>query len=65
MKKIVMTVDPKTGKIEVETTGFKGKECIEETKWLEKAIGKAKQVKKKPEYYQKAAKKQENKRWTK
>ena len=39
------------GEVEVEAHGFKGKECKNSTKWLEEALGKEGDVRKKAEWY--------------
>jgi hypothetical protein len=39
MKTIVVDID-ETGEVKIETTGFAGKACIEETKFLKDLLGK-------------------------
>lgn len=39
MKKIIMTIDPKTGRFTIATEGYKGASCIEATKELERRLG--------------------------
>ena len=51
MKKIILKANPKTGEIKIETKGFSGPECIEASKFLEKALGKVIEEKKTAEYY--------------
>lgn len=50
MKEIKVTISP-DGKIKIETKGFVGKECVEATKELEKALGSDKKQTFTGEYY--------------
>lgn len=38
-KKIVIEID-ENGEVKIETMGFKGKLCLEESKWIEEIFGK-------------------------
>lgn len=50
-KKVVEVLIGPNGEVIVEAHGFKGKECKEATKFLEDALGKAGDIKKKAEWY--------------
>lgn len=39
MKKIITTIDRKTGGMSVKTEGYSGGECLEATKQLESGLG--------------------------
>jgi hypothetical protein len=52
-KEIIVTIDPETGKIQFETKGFTGQSCMEATKEIELALGKADSTEKTAEYYKK------------
>ena len=41
MKEIIIDFDDNTGEITLETKGFKGKECVEASEFLKKALGKS------------------------
>lgn len=51
MKKIRCTIE-EDGSVTIETTGFKGKSCLQATAEFEKALGTVKKQKRSPEYYQ-------------
>ncbi len=51
---IEITIDP-DGTVHLETKGLKGQSCLEETRALEKAIGKVTRREKTSEFYQQAA----------
>ena len=53
---MIVTISP-TGEVHVKTSGLKGAECIDETKDLEKALGRVKTREKTSEYYATATKK--------
>jgi len=57
MKTIKVTLD-ETGAMTIEAIGFKGAECEKATAELERALGVARNKRKKPEYNQQAARKQ-------
>ena len=40
MKEIILDVLNETGEVKIETKGFFGKKCIEESEFLKKALGK-------------------------
>ena len=50
MKTIHVTIDTE-GKIEVETTGFRGADCEQASAFLERALGKVDGKVHKPEFY--------------
>lgn len=54
-KEVHVTIAP-DGKVSLETKGFKGAECEEELKSVEKAIGKVQKRKRTKEYYEATAK---------
>jgi hypothetical protein len=54
-KKIVMTVLP-DGEIRIETIGFSGKACMEESRWLKDALGKEVSKQLTPAYFAVAGK---------
>ena len=60
--KAIVSVCP-DGKINVETSGFKGQSCMNFS-IIEKALGKIDDVKKKPEYYQANASEVHLKEWS-
>jgi hypothetical protein len=39
MKKIIAKINPKTGKVTMETQGFSGDECLKETEALKTKLG--------------------------
>lgn len=39
MKKITAKIDPKTGKLSIETSGYSGEDCYKATEQLEKSLG--------------------------
>jgi len=39
MKKIIATIDKKTGKLTIQTQGYNGAECLAATEQLEKGLG--------------------------
>ena len=51
MKKIVMRVNGKTAGVTLETSGFKGPECMKETADIERAIGRTTSNEKTREFY--------------
>lgn len=51
MKRIIISIDDKTGETKVEADGFKGRGCQEATKFIETALGTAKNRTKKPVFY--------------
>jgi hypothetical protein len=51
MKEIILTVDM-DGRSKIETKGFKGKACLQASKFLEDALGKTIEGILKPEYYE-------------
>jgi hypothetical protein len=51
MKEIILTVDI-DGKSKIETKGFKGKACLQASKFLEQALGTETDNQFKPEYYE-------------
>ena len=53
MKRVEIIVDPK-GNSKVETKGFAGSECIEASKFVEQALGKATALRTTAEFYQSA-----------
>ena len=53
MKEMIITID-KLGNITVDTEGFTGDECTEETKKLEDELGIVSNRDRKPDYYRKA-----------
>lgn len=50
---ITLTFDPKTAKMDIETSGFKGQACMKETEQLMKMIGSVDKTTPKPEMYEK------------
>lgn len=52
MKEIIVKINKETGEVEIEASGFSGKECEEATKAFEESVGKVESRKRKPEYYQ-------------
>ncbi len=50
-KEIVVTID-KTGAIQIDAQGFKGKECEAATKAIEKALGTVTKRERKREFYE-------------
>ena len=50
-KEIILIIDM-DGKSKIETKGFKGKSCIQASKFLEDALGKTIEGILKPEYYE-------------
>lgn len=51
MKEIIVDILP-SGKIEMETKGFSGNECIKSSQFLKDLLGKETNKKHKSEYYQ-------------
>lgn len=51
MPKITITISP-AGETVVQTSGYKGKSCVEATKQLEQALGLVQSDRKTPEFYQ-------------
>jgi hypothetical protein len=51
MKEIILTVDI-DGKTKLETKGFKGKACMQASKFLEDALGKVTDTELTPAYYE-------------
>ena len=58
MPEIILTFDG--SKVLKETKGFIGKECVEKTQFIEKALGKASNRRKKSEYYEEKEQTKEN-----
>jgi len=56
MKEIIITIDDKTGEVEIETKGFTGNECLLETKELKESLGIVKNEKKTAEFYKRTVK---------
>ncbi len=52
MKEIIIEFDEKTGECVLKTKGFKGKECLDASKFLKEALGKTIKEIKTSEYYQ-------------
>ncbi len=50
-KELIIEISP-DGEVKIKTEGFKGTECEEELKPIEKAVGKVKSRTKTSEYYQ-------------
>lgn len=50
-KERLKIVIAKSGAVEITTSGFKGKACIEETQAIEQMIGSVKSVEKTAEYF--------------
>lgn len=50
MKEIILTFS-EDGTVEKEVNGFKSNTCIKDTDFIDKAIGKVKETKMKPEYH--------------
>ena len=63
-KELIIEIAP-GGELKIKTEGFKGSECEEELKPLEKALGKVTSRTKTSEYYQKNEKKTNVKNSTK
>ena len=57
MKSIEVTIHS-TGEMEIEALGFRGGECTRATEAIEQAIGAVRTRKKKPEYFQQTAARQ-------
>lgn len=51
MKEIILTVDS-NGATKIQTKGYKGKSCMNASKFLEDALGEGKDVQYTPEYYE-------------
>lgn len=51
MKEIILTVDI-DGRTKLETKGFKGKACLQASKFLADALGEGQDEQFKPEYYE-------------
>jgi hypothetical protein len=51
MKEIVIEIDKETGEIKLETLGFKGKSCIEGSKWIKELIGREIEQQLTPAYF--------------
>jgi hypothetical protein len=52
-RSIIIDIMNHTGEVRIEAEGFKGKSCIEATKFIEEALGKCVSREIKPEYYSK------------
>lgn len=50
MEEIIVEIDDQ-GSVEVKTKGFKGKKCLDASKWLEEQLGTRQAIKKTSEYY--------------
>lgn len=59
-KQVVIEIDEK-GEIKVETFGFQGKGCLEESQWIKDALGYETERIHKPEFYTKEKVKVSNK----
>ncbi len=59
-KELIITITPE-GELTIKTEGFKGAECEEEVKPLERSLGVVKNRKRTSEYYQKENEFQKNK----
>lgn len=51
MKEIIMTVDT-NGKTSIETKGFKGKSCLQASKFIEDTLGTSKDIQFTDAYYE-------------
>jgi hypothetical protein len=58
-KELIIEIGP-DGEVKIKTEGFKGTECEEELKPIEKALGEVKSRTRTSEYYQKNIKKKTN-----
>jgi hypothetical protein len=54
MREIEVVIHP-DGSISVEAHGYEGADCEEATRFVEQALGRVRQRKRKPEYYRRAA----------
>jgi hypothetical protein len=54
MNRTVEIIIGTTGEIQIDAVGFKGPDCEQATKFLEEALGVVGQKIKKPEYYQRS-----------
>lgn len=52
MKQIIVTIDMETGKMEIETKGYRGLKCIEESQFLKDALGEEVEQELKPIAYE-------------
>ncbi|NBR88116.1 MAG: DUF2997 domain-containing protein [Proteobacteria bacterium] len=59
MKPTIEIIVSPTGEFTIEGVGFKGAGCEKATKFLEAALGKVEQRRKKPEFHQHAVSKQQ------
>jgi len=50
MREIEVTIHP-DGTISIEAHGYEGADCEDATRFIEQALGKVQQRKRKPEYY--------------
>ncbi len=53
-REIEILINP-DGSVSVEALGYEGPDCEEATKFLEQALGKVQERKRKPEYYRRTA----------
>lgn len=51
-KKVKVVFSKVTGKVKVQSFGFHGPSCMQETKFIEEALGKVTSVEKKKEFYE-------------
>jgi hypothetical protein len=49
-EEIIIEIDDE-GKLEVKTKGFKGKGCLDASKWIEEHLGRRESIKKTADYY--------------
>jgi acylphosphatase len=54
MKEIEVVIHP-DGSVSVEAHGYEGADCEEATRFIEQALGRPQQRKRKPEYYRQTA----------
>ena len=54
MNRTIEIIIGPSGELQIDAVGFKGPDCEQATKFLEKALGVVGQKRKKPEYSQKA-----------
>lgn len=59
MKPTIEIIVSPTGEFTIEGVGFKGAGCEKATKFLEEALGKVEQRRKKPEFHQQAVSSQQ------
>lgn len=59
MKRTIEIIIGPAGEIKIDAIGFKGADCEKATQFLEKALGVVGQKSKKPEFHQRAERKQQ------